>query len=328
MEMRVAMGRRGVGLAVAGGVAAAVGIGLAGRPKGASVRGWFVTRVVVPLFYGKKPGLPAYQRRIDTSRRDGPALPSARVREVYRFTDQAVAGGRVFRLTSREGPTATRILYLHGGAYLFDFLPPQWVLACGLVDRTGAELAAPLYPLAPENDVEAGLVAALASYRALADEVGAARVVIAGDSAGGGLALALVQRLRDAGEAMPAAMLLIFPWLDATCSAPDQPAIERRDPTLDLEQLRQAGRWWAGGRDPAAPPVSPLFGEQSGLPPAIAVVGTHDLLLPDTRRYAALRPDTVVREYPGMFHGFVYAPVPEARDALDRLGAFVREHVR
>lgn len=314
---------------MAGGVAAAgAGAMLMARRDGASVRGWFVTRVMVPMLYGKTPGVAAYRKRLAESRRAGPALPSAKVRAAYRFSDEMEPSGRVFRLAPRGGPRAgSRILYLHGGAYLFDFLATQWVLATGLVDRTGGELVAPLYPLAPENTVEAGLAAALSCYRALVDEVGADRVVIAGDSAGGGLALALAQRLRDDGAAQPAAMLLIFPWLDATCSAPDQPAIERRDPLLDLEQLRQAGRWWAGDGDPGAPPVSPLFGDQTGLPPAIAVVGTHDLLLPDTRRYLAMRPDTVVHEYPGMFHGFVCAPVPEGRDALDRLGAFARGHV-
>ena len=94
---------------------------------------------------------------------------------------------------------------------------------------------------------------------------------------------------------------------------------------LDLAQLREAGRLWAGG-DAADGRASPLFGDQGGLAPAIAVVGTHDVLLPDTRRYVALRPDTAVREYPGMFHGFICAPIPEARDALDAIGAFIRLH--
>lgn len=319
----MAVGRKVAGGAAAAGVAAA-GVALAARREGASVRGWLVTHVAVPLFFGKKPGLLAFRRRIAAAREVGPALPSAKLRVRYRFTDERTDGGRVFRLAPGDGPTSsTRILYLHGGAYVFDFLAPQWVIAGALVDRTGGELVAPLYPLAPEATVEAGLAAAMASYRALVDEVGAARVVIAGDSAGGGLALALAQRLRDAGQPLPAALVLIFPWLDAACSAPEQPRIERRDPVLDLEQLREAGRMWAGESDPGAPPVSPLFGDLAGLPPAICVVGTHDVLLSDTRRFAAMRPDTEVHEYPGMFHGFICAPVPEARIALDAIGAFI-----
>ena len=321
----MAIGRKGVGLALAGGLAAVAVV--AARRAGARLRGGVAPRVGVARLHRKRPGRDGFRARIAEARKAGPALPSARVRRRYRFADLTAEAGRVFRLGPKQGAGATRILYLHGGAYVFDFLAPQWAIATGLVDRTGGELVAPLYPLAPEHDVETGLAAAEASYRALVTEVGAARVVIAGDSAGGGLALALAQRLRDTGAPQPAGLALIFPWLDATCTAPDQPAIEALDPLLDLAQLREAGRMWAGAGDPGAPPVSPLFGDQTGLPPAIAVVGTRDVLLPDTRRYVAQRPDTEAYEYAGMFHGFVCAPVPEARRALDAIGAFIARRV-
>lgn len=316
---------RTIAAALAAGTAATgLGIALAARRERASVRGWLVTHLLAPLLFAKKPGLDAFEARIAEAREAGPALPSAKVQARYRFTDETTAAGRLFRLAPRDGANSSRILYLHGGAYVFDFLAPQWVIATALVDRTGGELIAPLYPLAPEATVDAGLAAAEAAYRAAAADGGP--VVIAGDSAGGGLALALAQRLRDAGEAMPAALVLIFPWLDATVGDARQPALEAKDPLLDIAQLRAAGRMWAGGHDAALPPVSPLFGDQTGLPPAIALVGTHDLLLPDTRRYAEARPDTEVHEYPGMIHGFICAPIPEARAALDAIGAFVARH--
>lgn len=98
----------------------------------------------------------------------------------------------------------------------------QWPIMTGLVDRINAEVVAPIYPFAPGSHVEAGLACVEAVYRTLVDEVGAGNVIVVGDSAGGGLALALAYRLRDAKLAAPGALILYFSWLDATVSGPDR----------------------------------------------------------------------------------------------------------
>lgn len=313
-------------LAATGGSAAlAVGaLAVAAAREKVSRRGWFVANILVPALYGKRGGgLDPFYQRIAQDRANGPALPSAKIRSDYAFADSTIAGTRSFRLRRKDAPsTAKRILYLHGGAYVFDLMASQWPIVTGLVDRTGAEVVAPIYPLAPEHQVEDGLACVEAVYRSLADEVGAGNVVIAGDSAGGGLALALAHRLRDAGTPPPGALILYFPWLDAAVSGPDQPALERIDPVLSIEQLREAGRRWSGDQ-PQDHKARPLFANQAGLPPSLILVGTKDLLLSDARRFAERHPPAVLREFPGMFHGFVCAPIPEAKRALDETATFI-----
>ena len=174
--------------------------------------------------------------------------------------------------------------------------------------------------------VDAGLDAIEAVYRALADEVGSTNVVVVGDSAGGGLALALAHRSRDVGLPPPGALVLYFPWLDVGVTGADQPRLETIDPALSIDQLREAGRLWSGG-DPADPRASPLFADHDELPPTLVLVGTKDLLLSDARRFAGRHPSAIVREYPGMFHGFVCAPMPEAHRALDESAEFIGRHL-
>lgn len=309
----------------ASGVATGLGIAMAiaVRRAGVSMRGWLIGRVVVPVFFsqhGQSAG--DYRLSIADDRARGPALPSRSIRRRYRFTETMEGDTRVLHLAPRAGATTLRILYLHGGAYVMDLSAPQWAMVTGLVDRTGAQVTIPLYPLAPEAQVADGLAAAQSACLALVALVGAGNVVVTGDSAGGGLALALAHRLRDTGQPLPAALILLFPWLDVTMSGTDQPALQKKDPLLSIPRLREAGAMWAGDGDPSHPAASPLFADQSGLPPTLVLVGTHDVLLSDSRRFAGRCPAAEVREYPGMFHGWICAPIPEAASALDEVAAF------
>lgn len=306
--------------------ASAGGAYIAARRERVSLRGWLASHLLVPMLYGKRRTMEAFRIAIADDRARGPALPSARIRTRYRFVDGHVSGSRCFRLSpAGEATGGTNILYLHGGAYVFDLMAAQWPIITGLVDRCDAEVVAPIYPLAPEATVEQGLATAEAVYLSLVAEVGAGNVGIVGDSAGGGLTLALAQRLRDKGRPLPAALVLFFPWLDLTCSGEDQPGLIENEPLLSATELREAGRMWAKGADPVAAPASPLFADQAGLPPILALAGTRDMLVSDTRRLAARGGNVIAREYPGMFHGWVCAPIPEAYRALDEAAHFLRD---
>lgn len=323
------LGRR-LGWAAAALTVGATGAALAAaRRERISLRGWLVGRVVVPGLFSQH-GLDAgtYRLAIADDRARGPALPTRTMRRRYRFSDRREGGVRVLRLAPKAGATTPlRVFYLHGGAYVMDMGAVQWRMVTGLVDRTGAEVVVPLYPLAPEHRVGEGLAAVEGVYRTLVEAAGADSVVMIGDSAGGGLALALAHRLRDAGAHLPAALILLFPWLDATLSGADQPALQADDPLLSIPRLREAGAMWAGDGDPAAPAASPLFAAQSGLPPTLVLVGTHDVLLSDSRRFAARCPAVTLHEYPGMFHGWTCAPIPEAARALDQVATFAATQV-
>ena len=300
------------------------------KPQSVSVSGYLIRELLLPVLYRRR-GTPLEKFYVDVARNraSGPALPSPKIRKQYEIRDEHGGVSRQFRLGRRTVHTrSTRILYIHGGAFVFDFLSSQWRIMTGLADRLDAEVVAPLYPLAPEHDVHEGLAMVRSTYLQLVAEVGASRVAIVGDSAGGGLALKLVQDLESQGLPAPAVLLLLFPWLDLAVDGEDQPDLQVLDPLLDIDHLREAGRLWAGTNNCHAAEVSPLFGNIAHLPPTLVLVGTHDILLSDARRFAKRAPGVVLREYEGMFHGWVCAPIPEARLALDEAATFIAAHMK
>ncbi|ONH26561.1 alpha/beta hydrolase fold domain-containing protein [Pseudofrankia asymbiotica] len=240
---------------------------------------------------------------------------------------QAAGGGPVIGVT---------VLYLHGGGYVNEMLPWHWYLLARLAQAVPARFVIPMYPVAPRGlaaDVVPAVTDLLAELvtEARADEAGAAgtaRIVLMGDSAGGGLALAAAQVARDRGAPQPDRIVLISPWLDVTMTDPDQPALAAKDRILGISGLAEAGRCWAGALGPADPLASPLRGDLTGLAPLTVLCGTHDVLLPDSRRLAARAAaaglEIDYHEAPGLPHGYPLFPIPEARAARTILTATLR----
>ena len=148
-----------------------------------------------------------------------------------------------------------------------------------------------------------------------------------GDSAGGGLALALAQSFRDEGHPQPARIVLISPWLDVTMTEPRLEHQDARDPYLGATGLAEAGRRYAGPLDESDPRVSPLNGSMEGLAPIAVFIGTRDVLLPDARRLrkAAAAADVPIdyHEHDGMIHNWPMRRLPEAHQALTQLTHFI-----
>jgi acetyl esterase/lipase len=160
-------------------------------------------------------------------------------------------------------------------------------------------------------------------YRDLLAEVDASAVTIAGDSAGGGLALGFAQTLAADGLPQPRRLVLVSPWLDLTLSHPDLPALEPRDPWLNIDGTKEAGTVWAGGDDPTQPKLSPINGQLAGLAPMDVTVGTHELCLPDVlllqERAAAAGAELRVTVCPGAVHVYPLVPAPEGRAEARRI---------
>jgi acetyl esterase/lipase len=257
----------------------------------------------------------------------GPAPPGRRRERRLRITRDEFAGLPVLTVAPRENPGSHHILYLHGGAYVFDLLDVHWRAFDGLIDRTRATITIPLYPLAPRHGWEDAFAMLRPLHAALAARHGAENITVAGDSAGGGLTLALAQDLRDAGEPLPARLVLFSPWLDIATDDPGVLATEPRDPMLATPAAQLAGRWWARGLDLRDPRVSPLHGSLAGLPPTLVFTGTRDMLNADSRRLrdkaAGEGANLLFREYEGLFHVWMCLPIPEARQALDETAAFI-----
>lgn len=181
----------------------------------------------------------------------------------------------------------------------------------------------PLYGLGPQHTYREAYPFVTEVYRELLAEVDASAVTVAGDSAGGGLALGFAQTLAEAGLPQPRRLVLLSPWLDLTLSHPDLPALEPRDPWLNIDGTVEAGKAWAGGDDPIQPRLSPINGELGGLAPMEVYVGTAELCLPDVlllqERGAAAGAALEVTVCPGAVHVYPLVPAPEGRSAAKRI---------
>lgn len=161
-------------------------------------------------------------------------------------------GCHVFTPERVEQRTGTRILHLHGGAFVSEPDNHHWAFVRDVVLNTGAEVVFPIYPLAPTAKHEEIRDCAMTVYEHFLSGHPGHRFVF-GDSAGGALAVYLTETLRERGDGMPTALALLSPWLDMEVSDPRSEEIDPIDPELDIDGLRLAGEWYAGGDDPAAP---------------------------------------------------------------------------
>jgi acetyl esterase/lipase len=224
------------------------------------------------------------------------------------------------------------IVYLHGGSYIYGCLASHRELVMRIAKASGARVFFPIYRLAPEHPFPAAIDDAVAVVRAILDVVGPARVVLAGDSAGGGLAVATLLRLRDVRAPLPAAAALISPWVE----------LDAHGGSLDANVDDWGHGWmfprWAeaylAGHDPRDPLASPAHADLRGLPPLRLDVGEAEMLHDQVVRFAARAKahgvDTALTVWPDMVHDFQVfaATVPLAQRAIDELGAFVVEHAR
>ena len=252
------------------------------------------------------------------------------------LTSGAIELGGVpgLRLASPQGRKSRALLYLHGGAYVIGSARAYRSLAAELGRAAGAITYAIDYRLAPEHPMPAAIDDALAAYRALlAQGLAPSDIVIAGDSAGGGLTLALLVALRDAGIALPAAALLISPWADLGCTAASLVSKAQEDPALSAAGLRDTARLYLNGADARDPRASPVFARLAGLPPLLVQVGTAEILFDDAIAVAraAGHAGNPVRlaiwpEMIHVWHAFAFM-LPEGRAAIEEAGVFLQRHL-
>lgn len=200
---------------------------------------------------------------------------------------QSGHGWPVYSVQAATGATAlVDVIYLHGGAYIQEITPTHWRFIEQLAVRTGARVIVPIYPLAPLATASQTVPRMAELVASVAEADPRRGLVVIGDSAGGGMALAVAQCLRDAGRRQPGGrhpdlLVLISPWLDVTVRDPRSREIEPSDPMLAIAGLRDAGIAYAGELERTDPRVSPLHGDLSELPPVLCFTGGADVLHPD-----------------------------------------------
>ncbi|MEV4687387.1 alpha/beta hydrolase [Microbacterium sp. LWH3-1.2] len=234
-----------------------------------------------------------------------------------------------------DADTARALLFLHGGGYCSGSIASHRTMAAEAGRAAGIRALALEYRLAPEHPFPAALTDALAAWDWLtATGIAPNHIVVGGDSAGGGLTLALWQELRRTGREGPAGLWLVSPWTDLTMSGASVDDNDAIDPLLHRSYLDElASAYVASGVTRDDPRVSPLFADLTGLPPALVQVGADETLLDDSVRLvrAAARAEADVRLHvlPHMIHAFPLwnAVLPAARAALAEFGDFARQHL-
>jgi len=271
-------------------------------------------------------GLPVGQQRRRLLSATRLTLPPRSVS--FETASSAGVSGEMVRQRGSEA-AATVILYLHGGGYTTGSPRTHRALTGHLAVRCGARLFVPDYRLAPEHPFPAGLDDAVMAYRGLLGEgIEPGEIVIAGDSAGGGLAVATALRLRDLGQPLPRALVLFSPLADLAREYPE--VSPRGEVMLTPAWLRECARAYVAAGDPHDPLISPVAAGLHGLPPTLIQVGTDELLLPDSRRLserlqsAGVR--TELREFPGRWHVFQASAgvLADADRALEEVACFIR----
>jgi acetyl esterase/lipase len=245
--------------------------------------------------------------------------------------DVEIGGVDGVQVTIQGNAAENVILYFHGGVYVIGTATASVPLVSELVRRTGAKAITLDYRLAPEHPYPAAIDDARAAYEGLlAQGITPGQIVFAGESAGGGLAVATLLALREAGTALPSCGFLMSPYVDLTLSGETLAGREAADPILTPAGLRARVPDYVGGADAADPHVSPIFGDLSGLPPLLIQVGSHEILLSDALRLAAraaLSDVSVTLEVtagvPHVFQGFA-GLLDEAGAALDRASEFLK----
>jgi len=237
--------------------------------------------------------------------------------------------------TQAPGARADRaVVYLHGGAYCLGGIATHRGLAARLARLARVRVLNVDYRLAPEHPHPAAVEDAVAAVRfAYASGLAPSRVAVAGDSAGGGLAVATLLALRDAGAALPAAGVCISPWTDLTGSGESLRARAAQDPLVDAETLARMAAHYLAGEDPRAPLASPLFADLRGLPPLLVHVGTAEILLDDATRLAESAQDQGVDvqlevwdEMIHVWHAFADL-LPEGEQAVAAIADFLEKRL-
>jgi len=224
------------------------------------------------------------------------------------------------------------LLYFHGGGYCAGSIKSHRAMVGGVGKQAGIRTLAIAYRLAPEHPYPAALNDALAAWRFLRSEGYAPETIaIGGDSAGGNLTLATLIRLRDMGEALPAAAWLVSPWVDLEMTGASLESKAGIDPLISREYLTGLATAFLAGRDPANPEVSPLYADLKGLPPVLTQVGSSETLLDDAVRMAgalgAAEVPSTLEVWPLMVHAWMLwsARLADGEAASARAGAWLRE---
>ena len=272
--------------------------------------------------------LTGYKRKVNNERSMARYMEKCRRRSAKPFSVPKFSNVRVnvkkelfegmeIFLFKKEGAQSDKVLlYFHGGGYVEQPLPQHFSFVGEMVNRTGIPAVFPVYPKAPDHTYKENYPLQLELYEKILETHRPENVIIAGDSSGGGMALAFAEYLAKKNLPQPGKLVLLSPWVDINMDNPELKDYNRRDPSLGINGLKTMAKAWAGGDDLHDYLLSPLYGDLTGLADIYLFIGTGEMLCADARKLRARAKQQGVKihyyEYPKMNHVFPLYPIPEA----------------
>lgn len=230
---------------------------------------------------------------------------------------------------NRRDAQQKKIFYFHGGGYVEQPVSQHWTFLDKIALKTDATIIAPVYPKAPDHTYKETFDKLLILYARFLPEVSPSEIIFMGDSAGGGIALAFAQLLREKKKPQPAEIIALSPWVDITMENTEMLSIDKKDPTLSIYGLTQMGKAWAGNASRKNYLVSPLYGNLHGIAGITVFAGGHEILKYDIRMFVEKAKESGATvtyiEHPKMNHVFPLYPIPEAVTAQKKIIETIRE---
>lgn len=257
------------------------------------------------------------------------AIPKKLLTEFIIDTTQ-VNGRNIFTVSPKGKKSGKYVLFLHGGAYINSIFRQHWNFAAKIIRETNCSFILPDYPLAPASSYREAFATIAIIYQHLLSQTDSKNIILMGDSAGGGLALAFVMKQQNDSAPLPAQIILLSPWLDVTMTNPEIKEVQRYDATLKADQLVLAGQAWADGTGTTNYMISPIYGSLDRLPKISIFIGTHDILAADCRKLRAMAENKGIPvnyfEYPEMFHDWMMIlSLKESENALLQICYLITE---
>jgi len=253
----------------------------------------------------------------------------------YKTKKQTIAQVPTVHIQPKTTQSGLSILYLHGGGYVVGSSKSHTKLAAQIGHATQAQVWLPEYRLAPEHTNPAAIEDVITVYKALlAQGQDPTKLVIAGDSAGGGLSLSAAIAIRNAGLPLPAALVLLSPWVDLSLSGSTMKTHAAQDAMLSEDWLAWCAKNYCGQKLVTDPICSPLYADLTGLPPVLIHVGTEEVLLDDAKRLAEQTEKygipTNLKVYDRVGHVFQFHAgiLNESNDSIERIGQFIDKHTQ
>ena len=253
------------------------------------------------------------------------STPTKEIMQHCHVEQQKQQNRTVFTITPKEGiKNDTVILYLHGGAYVAEMSQKHWEFIQAIVQDTGATVILPDYPLTPKYHYQDVFHMIVPVYTQLLQKTDSQNIIILGDSAGGGMALALCEYLQEKQIMEPRKAILISPWLEVGLENPAIDSVQKDDKKLNKESLKIAGLAYAGGNQENLKNylVSPLYGNVENLNNIVIYTGTYDILNPDVKELVKKNANIVVKEYEGKSHIWL---IDEREEAKEEYQDFIQQ---